>query len=405
MGHLGHEGHVDRGVHAAGGAAEGVHVDVLVQEVVRGQLALLGGLDGVVDDLALHLLHLLQLRRAETPQLNRQVARALHRVTLLADGGDLIASAVGAAGVGHGVTVVAVGVELEHDGALAGDAVLLRELQCLLHRQRAHAVGLEAGDVVAAGVVVVVLRRAPLRGAHAVVVVLAHVNQGQVPQRSHVERLEQLALVGSAITVHGDGHVGLLVVLVGEGQTRTQGGLSTNNTVAPVEVRVLLVHVHRATNALRCSAITAHQLSHDLVHGATTAKVGAVVTVRGDDGVFLVKSSLHANADGLLAVIQVAETADELALVQDIGSDLHAAEQVHSGEHVKKLALGGLDGGGRRVDLVRGEGDINLVGDGLLRGRGVPTLHVGGHGGERIASGEATEALASEVAERHVYLF
>eukprot|EP00959_Pyramimonas_sp_CCMP1952_P198498 4152026-Pyramimonas_sp.AAC.2 len=44
----------------------------------------------------------------------------------------------------------------------------------------------------------------------------------------------------------------------------------------------------------------------------------------------------------------------------------------------KTRTLGGFHGVGRSVNLVRGEGDINRVGDGLLGSRGVSTLHMNG---------------------------
>ena len=45
------------------------------------------------------------------------------------------------------------------------------------------------------------------------------------PERCDVKRLEELALVGGSVSVHGHGDVGLLVVLVGEGEAGTDRGL------------------------------------------------------------------------------------------------------------------------------------------------------------------------------------
>ena len=45
------------------------------------------------------------------------------------------------------------------------------------------------------------------------------------PERGDVKRFEELSLVGGSVSVHGHGDVGLLVVLVGEGEARADRGL------------------------------------------------------------------------------------------------------------------------------------------------------------------------------------
>ena len=45
------------------------------------------------------------------------------------------------------------------------------------------------------------------------------------PERGDVQRFEELALVGGSVSVHGHGDVGLLVVLVGEGEAGADRGL------------------------------------------------------------------------------------------------------------------------------------------------------------------------------------
>ena len=55
----------------------------------------------------------------------------------------------------------------------------------------------------------------------------------------------------------------------------------------------------------------------------------AVVAVGGDDLVALLLGHLHADDDGLLADIEVAETADEAHAVELSGLFLEAADQQH----------------------------------------------------------------------------
>jgi len=68
-----------------------------------------------------------------------------------------------------------------------------------------------------------------------------------------------------------------------------------------------------------------------------------MVAVGGDDGVLFSDGGLHADGDGLLAVVEVAEAADELGLVEGVSGDLHAPHQGHVAEEGEELRGGGRD--------------------------------------------------------------
>mmetsp|Transcript_22786 Transcript_22786/g.58407 ORF Transcript_22786/g.58407 Transcript_22786/m.58407 type:complete len:416 (+) Transcript_22786:91-1338(+) len=350
-------------VHAAEAGAQHVLVDVPGEEIPGRVGVGLGLLHNPVDLLLDRLLDLLEVRRLHADlQRQDELPHALDGVPLLAGGGHLVAGAVGAAGVGHGVAVVAVGVHLQDDGAVV-HGVLLGEGGGLLHRQHVHAVHLEAGHVVSAGVEGGGLGAAPLSGAHAVMVVLAHKDDGQVPQARNVERLVLLALVGRAIAVHGERNVPLLHVLVLEGQAGAERDLRAHDAAAAVEVVLLLVHVHRAADALGRAGVAPEELRYDLVHGAAAPDVRAVVAVRGDDGVLVGDGGLHALDDGLLPVVQVTEAADELGLVRHVGGDLHTPHAIHVLEKVQQLRFVGCHRPRGGLDLVALEGCRDLNGD------------------------------------------
>jgi hypothetical protein len=65
-----------------------------------------------------------------------------------------------------------------------------------------------------------------LRGAHAVVVVLADEDDGQVPELSEVVGLRHLALVGSTVAVQREVHAAVALVLVGKGDAGPQRNLN-----------------------------------------------------------------------------------------------------------------------------------------------------------------------------------
>ena len=104
-----------------------------------------------------------------------------------------------------------------------GDGVPLDELEALAHRHVVHAVGLDPGNNDAASFVVVRVggRSLNLR-SHPVPVVLAHKDQRQLLERRQVDRLEQLALVRSAIAIQREGHTAIVLVLVREREPRAE---------------------------------------------------------------------------------------------------------------------------------------------------------------------------------------
>lgn len=162
---------------------------------------------------------------------------------------------------------------------------------------------------------------------------------GQVPELGHVEGLEDLTLVGGTVTVENDGGVGLLVVLLGEGQTGTDGHLGTDNTVTTVEV--LGEHVHGTTLAVRDTLTTTEKLTNDGLDGTTTHHSETVATVGGNNLVHTGDGVLNSDSDGFLSGREMTETPDLLLLVQTIGGHLHtsAKEQAVSQQLVQTSAI------------------------------------------------------------------
>src|SRR5690606_39353938 len=96
-----------------------------------------------------------------------------------------------------------------------GDRLVTR----LAHREDVHAVDLLARDAVwlAAAVELGTPGGGALdRRAHAVFVVLDHVDDRQLPQRRHVESFVDLPLVGRAVTEVAEADAAVLAIAVGE---------------------------------------------------------------------------------------------------------------------------------------------------------------------------------------------
>src|SRR3984957_194548 len=205
---------------------------------------------GVLPDL-FHLIidfFLFRLGDAERLQF---MARAFDAVALAAHLLDFLARAI-AAGVGHGMAAVAVGVDVEQIRPLPGAAMRDRDVGGLLHRLDVHAVHLHAGNVPGGAVLrqVVAGGGAIDRGSHAVLIVLDHVDAGQLQQRGKTEALVDLALVGGAVAEIGDGDAVAAAIPVAERQPGAQADLRADDAAAAEEILFLAEHVHGAALAM-----------------------------------------------------------------------------------------------------------------------------------------------------------
>ena len=142
---------------------------------------------------------------------------------------------------------------------------------------------------------------------------LAAEEGGQLPELGHVEGLEDLTLVASAVAVEDDGGVVTAGVLVSEGEASADGDLSTDNAVAAEET--LGEHVHGAALAVGDTLAAAQQLADDRSHGSASHQSEAVAPVGSDNIVVLVDSMLNTDGDSFLPRGKVAETPNLLFLV------------------------------------------------------------------------------------------
>ena len=256
--------------------------------------------------------------------------------------------------VAHRMAAIAIGLHLEDVRALPAPRMLDRLLAGGAHRQHVHAVDRLARDAVRLAVLVELGdRRGALdRSAHAVAVVLDDVDDRQLPQRRHVHRLGDLALVGRAVAEIGQRDVLAAVVLVGEGEARADRHLGADDAVAAVKVLLAAEHVHRAALALGVAVAAPGQLGHDSLGIHAGRQHVAVVAIGGDDRVLVGDRRLHADHHGLLADVEMAEAADQAHAVELAGALLEAADQQH-------VAIEGLELVGAHT-VVAGPGRLGL---------------------------------------------
>src|SRR6185295_12731979 len=243
---------------------------------------------------------------------------------------DLFARAV-LAGVGHRVAAVAVGLGLDQRGPLLLARAVDRFAHHLAHGHEVHAVHLAARDAVglAAGVEVLHRGGAVHGRAHAVAVVLDDVDDGQVPERAHVEGLVEGALLHRAVAEEAEADLVGLLEADPVAHARRHRQVAAHDAVAAEVAAGHVVEVHAAALAPADAGGAAAQLGHEGAHvGAARDGVPVVAVVR-DDVVVVAQQAHGAHPHRLVADVEVQEAAD-LALDVELGAAfLEAPDEQH----------------------------------------------------------------------------
>ena len=157
----------------------------------------------------------------------------------------------------------------------------------LADSQHIHAVDLTAGNAIGGAPVG---KRAAGGGtghsrSHAILVVLDHEQDRQVPEGRHVEALIDLALVDGAITEIGLADIRLVAISVGKGKTAANRHLRADDAVTAEKILLAAEHVHRAALAARIATLATCQFSHHTIGIHAAGQHVAVVAIGGDDSI------------------------------------------------------------------------------------------------------------------------
>lgn len=191
-------------------------------------------------------------------------------------------------------------------------------------------------------------------------IILTNQNYRQIPERGHIERLEQLALICRTVAVKSKGHGPLLRVLLSESQATSQRYLSSHYSMAAIKSSVLLIEMHRAPFSFGAPSSAAHELGECLQKSSPTADEGAVIPISGDNSVLLGDCSLHSNSHGFLTIVEMAKSSNQFGFIKRVGSDLHASHKRHFAKESKQLLGAGVDGTRGWLAFVSGERDRSL---------------------------------------------
>ena len=131
----------------------------------------------------------------------------------------------------------------------------------------------------------------------------------------------------------------IILVFVGKPQPGAQRHLRRDNAVAAEKAMFNAEHVHRTALAAADAGGTPGQFRHHCLGIDAAGQHVAMVTIPGDDGIAAQQFGLHAHHHGLLADIEVAETADLAHAVKLARPLFKAADQHHLAIHVEQLFL------------------------------------------------------------------
>ncbi len=296
---------------------QAIHLHVPVEFVGRREVALVGELDGVFHrgscalDVGLEVViggeaSFFQLRLEQLDGI--AVGLPLR----------LFFARAAARRVGHRVATEAIADSLDQRRAIASAGGRRRRLPRLAHGQRIHAVHAQIGHAIGGGARLQRVHRPGLLDVHAhrVAVVLAEIDDGQLPQRGQVQRLVERAFIHRAIAKEGQRDIALLLILDAEAHAGGDDELRADDGLAAQQPMLGAVHVHRAALAATTAGHFAVQLCHDSAWLDTLGDGMPVLAIAAEDVIGRAQRGDGPHASRLLADVQVEEAAD---LAQGVG--------------------------------------------------------------------------------------
>src|SRR3954449_7734294 len=110
--------------------------------------------------------------------------------------------------------------------------------------------------------------------------------------------------------------------------------------MAAKEVLLLAEHVHGAALPLGIAAVASGQFGHDSLGIHSAGQHVSVVAVSSYDLIALFQGHLHANDDGFLTDIEMAEAADRSHAIELAGFFLETPDQEHVAKRAQFLIAG-----------------------------------------------------------------
>jgi hypothetical protein len=170
-------------------------------------------------------------------------------------------------------------------------------------------------------------------GIFAVEIVLAGIDDRQLPERGHVHHLVEQPLAERAVAEEADGDGARAEALGGQRSTRGDAGGAADDGVG-AQIAVFLVgDVHRSALAAAIAFRLAEQLAEHFLELRALGDAVAVAAVGGGDVVCLFQRLADADGNRLLAGIHVREAGHLGRKVELVGIVLEGPDARHLAVH------------------------------------------------------------------------
>src|SRR6185295_6210930 len=250
----------------------------------------------------------------------------------------LVAGAVFPVHVAHVVAVVPVGLALEEGAALAAAGPLHQALHRGVHRLHVlpvHALGVHAHRAGAGQDLAT--DRLGARGVLAVEVVLAHVDDRQLPERGHVHGLVEQALPERAVAEEAHRDLAALAHLGGQRGAGGEARGAAHDRVGAKIARLGIGDVHGPALAAAVPRLLAQQLGEHPAHRGALGQAVAVAAVRAGDVIVPLERLADPDRDRLLADVEMGQARHLRALVELVHLLLESPDLGHLAVHVQVL--------------------------------------------------------------------
>src|SRR5919197_1290295 len=192
-------------------------------------------------------------------------------------------------------------------------------------------------------------RRLEVMGVLVVLVVLADVDDRELPERRHVHDLVDEALPECALAEEPARDLVRAEPVRRERRPRRDPGRAADDGVR-AEVSVLVVgDVHRTALAAAVAGFPSEQLREHAADVGALREAVAVTAVRRRDPVVAAQCAADADGDGLLADVEVRQARHLRAAVELVGVLLEQPDQRHPAVHVERQLRVDLDASRRRA--------------------------------------------------------
>ena len=236
----------------------------------------------------------------------------------------------------------AIGLAFQQGGTLSLSGSCHRLGSSFVDRHNVIAIHGNAGNAVSCPAIRHILDGLMARLAHgnAIIVVLTNENDGELPDRGHIQRLVEGALIGRSVAEEADANLIGSPVAGGKACAYRDVVTGTHDTVGTQNALVGVGDVHGAALALAVAGFLAKQLRHHELQVAALGYDMTMTAMGAGDIIVIPQAGAHTGGDSFFAKVQMNKSGDLAISKQALCLALKFADADHPQVHVFHGFLG-----------------------------------------------------------------